>query len=125
MLLGVAVWYGGQVGLDCIPRSHLDYENLCSHGLSGRFSCRTRSNSKRTGGRSVLCFLIQVRYEWLKDLLPRLHVVDVHMLSSSGEVDRNIEEKPTAVTVSEEENPTIPAGMVTGNCNPQFQVFAY
>jgi ATP-dependent RNA helicase DHX40 len=44
-----------------------------------------------------------VRYEWLKELLPRLHVVDVHMLSSSGEVDRSIDEKPTVLTVSEQE----------------------
>jgi hypothetical protein len=45
----------------------------------------------------------KVRYEWLKELLPRLHVVDVHMLSSSGEVDRSIDEKPTVLTVSEQE----------------------
>ena len=50
-----------------------------------------------------VCLIPKVRYEWLKELLPRLHVVNVHMLSSSGEVDRSIDEKPTVLTASEQE----------------------
>eukprot|EP00118_Oscarella_pearsei_P011092 m.71665 g.71665 ORF g.71665 m.71665 type:complete len:118 (+) comp35756_c0_seq4:2053-2406(+) len=38
-----------------------------------------------------------VRYEWIKDLLPRLHIVDVHMLSSSGVVDRDVVDRPTTL----------------------------
>lgn len=69
-----------------------------------------RYNKITVGGQH--CLWLQVRYEWLKELLPRLHVVDVHMLSSAGEVDRIIDEKPTVLTVSEQEDPTEEGGFV-------------
>ncbi len=34
-----------------------------------------------------------IQYEWVKDMLPKLHEVDVHMLSGAGVVEKDAETK--------------------------------